>query len=135
MTGPPEGRLRLADHYDAELRRHNERLRAATGIVPTDQVLDIGCGAGQTTCDAARAAVQGSALGVDVSDAMLERARRRTAEEGCPTSATSWATRRPIAFGRLTSTSSSAASARCSSAIRSPHSQTSPARRGPGRAW
>ena len=82
MTGPPEGRLRLADHYDAELRRHNERLRAATGIVPTDQVLDIGCGAGQTTCDAARAAVQGSALGVDVSDAMLERARRRTAEEG-----------------------------------------------------
>ena len=82
MSGAPEGRLRLADHYDAELRRHNERLRAATGVVPTDHVLDIGCGAGQTTCDAARAAVQGSALGVDVSDAMLERARRRTAEEG-----------------------------------------------------
>jgi SAM-dependent methyltransferase len=83
MSSAPQGRpLCLADHYDAELRRHNERLRAATGIVPTDQVLDIGCGAGQTTCDAARAAPSGSALGVDVSDAMLERARRRSAEEG-----------------------------------------------------
>ena len=30
MTGQPEGRplpmLRIADHYDAELSRHNERL-------------------------------------------------------------------------------------------------------------
>lgn len=83
MTGAPQGRqLRIADHYDTELRRHNERLRAATGIGPTDQVLDIGCGAGQTTCDAARTAHSGSALGVDVSDAMLERARHRTSQEG-----------------------------------------------------
>ena len=62
--------------------RHNERLRAATRIGPGDRVLDIGCGAGQSTRDAARAAASGSALGVDVSDEMLERARRRTAEEG-----------------------------------------------------
>jgi ubiquinone/menaquinone biosynthesis C-methylase UbiE len=75
-------RRRLADHYDAELLRHNERLRAATGIRPTDRVLDVGCGGRQSTRDAARAAVSGSALGVDVSEAMLERARRRTAEEG-----------------------------------------------------
>jgi SAM-dependent methyltransferase len=80
-TGMPEGRRRLADHYDAELSRHNERLRAATGIGPTDQVLDVGCGAGQSTRDAARAAVSGRVLGVDVSEEMLERARRRTAEE------------------------------------------------------
>jgi SAM-dependent methyltransferase len=72
---------RLADHYDAELRLHNERLRAATGIGPTDRVLDIGCGTGQTTRDAARDASAGSALGVDVSEEMLERARRRTAQE------------------------------------------------------
>jgi SAM-dependent methyltransferase len=47
-----------------------------------DHVLDIGCGTGQTTRFAARAATSGSALGVDVSEAMLERARRRSAEEG-----------------------------------------------------
>jgi ubiquinone/menaquinone biosynthesis C-methylase UbiE len=45
-------------------------------------VLDIGCGAGQSTRDAARAAALGSVLGVDISEELLERARRRTAEEG-----------------------------------------------------
>jgi SAM-dependent methyltransferase len=75
-------RLRLADHYDAELREHNEQLRGATDIGPADRVLDVGCGAGQSTRDAARAAVSGSVLGVDSSEQMLERARRRVAEEG-----------------------------------------------------
>ena len=65
--------LTIADHYDAELRRHNGHLRAATGIGPADRVLDIGCGAGQTTRDAARAASSGSVLGVDISEQMLER--------------------------------------------------------------
>ena len=74
--------ITIADHYDAELRRHNERLRAATGISPADRVLDIGCGAGQTTRDAARAASSGSVLGVDISEQMLERARRLTVEAG-----------------------------------------------------
>src|ERR671936_249530 len=37
-------RLRLADHYDAELRRHHERLREALVVGPADRVLDIGCG-------------------------------------------------------------------------------------------
>jgi SAM-dependent methyltransferase len=75
-------RLRLADHYDAELRRHNERLREAIVVGPTDRVLDIGCGTGQVTRDAARVAVSGSAVGVDISREMIERARRRAAEEG-----------------------------------------------------
>jgi ubiquinone/menaquinone biosynthesis C-methylase UbiE len=70
--------LTIADHYDAELRRHNAHLRAATDIGPTDRVLDVGCGAGQTTRDAARAASSGSVLGVDTSEQMLERARRLT---------------------------------------------------------
>jgi ubiquinone/menaquinone biosynthesis C-methylase UbiE len=74
--------LTIADHYDAELRRHNERLRAATEIGPTDRVLDIGCGMGQTTRDAARVASSGSVLGVDISAQMLERARRLTLEAG-----------------------------------------------------
>ena len=74
--------LTIADHYDAELRRHNDHLRVATGIGPADRVLDIGCGAGQTTRDAARAATSGSVLGVDISEQMLERARRLTLEAG-----------------------------------------------------
>ncbi len=67
--------------YDDELREHNERLRAAAGIRPGDRVLDIGCGAGQTTRDAARAAAPGEVLGIDVSEPMLERARELTAAE------------------------------------------------------
>ena len=74
--------LTIADHYDAELRRLNEHLRAATAIKPTDRVLDIGCGAGQTTRDAARAASSGRVVGLDISEQMLERARRLTAEAG-----------------------------------------------------
>jgi SAM-dependent methyltransferase/pimeloyl-ACP methyl ester carboxylesterase len=75
-------RLQWADHYDAELRAYDERLRAAMVVAPGDRILDIGCGSGQTTCAAARAAASGSALGVDISEEMLERARRRSAEEG-----------------------------------------------------
>lgn len=63
------------DFYDAELRLHNEHLRAAADVQPRDNVLDVGCGTGQTTRDAARAAVAGSALGADLSVPMLERAR------------------------------------------------------------
>jgi SAM-dependent methyltransferase len=68
--------------YDAELRLHNEHFRAAAGVGPDDRVLDIGCGTGQSTRQAARAAVRGSALGVDVSEQMLADARRRSDEQG-----------------------------------------------------
>jgi ubiquinone/menaquinone biosynthesis C-methylase UbiE len=76
------GSLTIADQYDAELRRHHERFMAAMRVGPSDRVLDVGCGAGQTTRAAARLAVSGSVLGVDVSASMLERARRLTAAEG-----------------------------------------------------
>ena len=68
-------RVRLADHFDTELRLYNDRLRTAMVVGQADRVLDIGCGTGQTTRDAARTATLGSALGVDISDEMLERAR------------------------------------------------------------
>jgi SAM-dependent methyltransferase len=68
--------------YDAELRRHNEVLRRAYEIASDDRVLDVGCGAGETTRDAARLASEGSALGVDVSREMIERARTRARNEG-----------------------------------------------------
>ena len=70
------------DFYDVELRAHHEHLRGAYGIRPGDDVLDIGCGTGLTTREAARAAAPGRVVGVDVSEPMLERARRLTAAEG-----------------------------------------------------
>ena len=69
------------DFYDAELRAHHEHLRAAYGISPGDEVVDIGCGTGLTTREAARAAAPGRVVGVDVSERMLERARQLTSAE------------------------------------------------------
>jgi SAM-dependent methyltransferase len=68
--------------YDSELVRYHERLWQALDIRPGDRVLDIGCGTGQTTRDAARAASPGTALGIDVSGAMLARARQQAETEG-----------------------------------------------------
>jgi ubiquinone/menaquinone biosynthesis C-methylase UbiE len=68
--------------YDAELRRHNEVLRRAVGVKLHDHVLDIGCGTGWTTRQAARTARAGSALGVDVSATAIKRARELARAEG-----------------------------------------------------
>jgi SAM-dependent methyltransferase len=70
--------------YDAELQRHNQALRQSYGIRPGDHVLDIGCGTGQTTRDAARLASAGTAMGVDVSASMIEGARQLASTEGVP---------------------------------------------------
>lgn len=74
--------LRHTDFYDAELHRYNVLFRAAAAVRGDDHVLDVGCGTGQTTREAARAAFNGSAVGVDISAAMLERARRLSDAEG-----------------------------------------------------
>lgn len=70
------------DFYDAELARHHRHLLAAMQAGATDHVLDIGCGAGQTSRDAARAAVGGRVVGVDISAEMIEAARSRSATAG-----------------------------------------------------
>lgn len=68
--------------YDAELRLHNDVLRRACAIRCHECVLDIGCGAGQTTREAARLAAAGSALGIDTAAAMIARARELADAEG-----------------------------------------------------
>jgi ubiquinone/menaquinone biosynthesis C-methylase UbiE len=70
--------------YDAELQMHDEVLRRACGVQPHERVLDIGCGLGQTTCDAARLARAGGALGVDISEPAIERARELARAQGVP---------------------------------------------------
>jgi SAM-dependent methyltransferase len=71
-----------AEYFDRSVAGYHERLLAAAAISDGDHVLDVGCGTGQTTRDAARAASAGSAFGVDLSFRMLEYARRRATEEG-----------------------------------------------------
>src|SRR5919197_2128134 len=71
-----------AEYFDRAIAGHDGPFQAAAAIQPTDRVLDVGCGAGQTTRDAARAASSGSVLGVDLSSRMLDVARRLTAAEG-----------------------------------------------------
>ncbi len=72
----------FADEYDRTQRSIWTRFMEANSIRRTDDVLDIGCGCGQSTRDAARAADQGSALGIDLSASMLDVARRRATAEG-----------------------------------------------------
>jgi SAM-dependent methyltransferase len=69
-------------HYNAVNRRHGLRLLEAAGIAPRHDVLDIGCGCGESTRDAARLATEGTALGVDLSAQMLARAWERSRAEG-----------------------------------------------------
>jgi len=62
--------------YDMELHLHNAVLCQACDIRRNERVLDIGCGTGLTTREAARSAAMGRAVGVDTSAAMLARARQ-----------------------------------------------------------
>ena len=70
------------EQYNASGRRHTSRLIDAAQIRPSDQILDVGCGCGESTRRAARIAVDGGALGVDLSSRMLARARERSQAEG-----------------------------------------------------
>jgi SAM-dependent methyltransferase len=71
-----------AQHFDHALSTYHERFLAAADIERADRVLDIGCGTGQTTRDAARRAREGLAFGVDLSSQMIRLARRLATSEG-----------------------------------------------------
>jgi SAM-dependent methyltransferase len=80
--GEAEEWIANADRYDATDRWINARFEAETVIEAGDRVLDIGCGTGKSTRDAARRAHDGWVLGVDLSSRMLDDARRRSTEAG-----------------------------------------------------
>ena len=71
-----------AERYERSSRCSRPHLINATILRPTDRVLDIGCGAGLTTLEAAHLASEGSALGLDLSSQMLARAAERAAAGG-----------------------------------------------------
>lgn len=71
-----------AERFDRVVDGYDRPLFDAAAIEPTERVLDIGCGAGLTTRLAARRAIGGWAVGIDLSSRLLEEARRLAASEG-----------------------------------------------------
>lgn len=68
--------------YNAAVRLHARRLFFAARISSDDRVLDVGCGCGESTRQAALLASSGQATGVDLSEHQLAQARTRAAAEG-----------------------------------------------------
>ena len=73
-----------AEHFDRSVAAYHLPFLAAAAIGRREQVLDIGCGTGQTTRDAARRAPAGGTLGVDLSSEMIAVARRLAVAEDIP---------------------------------------------------
>lgn len=67
--------------YDRSVVAYHRALLDAAGVNATDRVLDIGCGSGRTTRDAARQASEGEAVGIDVSAPLIDLARRLARDE------------------------------------------------------
>ena len=65
---------------ERELRPLGERVVARAGIRPGEEVLDVGCSAGNAAIRAARAA--GQVTGLDLTPELFEAGRRRAADAG-----------------------------------------------------
>ncbi len=80
--------------YDRMLAPFTAMLLAAAALQPGDQVLDVGCGCGSTTCAAA-----GRVLGADLSGPMLARGQASAAAAGLGNAAFERADAQVHAFG------------------------------------
>lgn len=76
-----------ADRFNEGVAEYHGQFLDTAAIDTTANVLDIGCGSGQATRDAARRATAGSALGVDLSSGMIKLARRLAEQERVPNAA------------------------------------------------
>jgi SAM-dependent methyltransferase len=67
--------------YERMLAPFTDHLLAAAAIGRAERILDVGCGTGASTRAAGTVAVEGDALGLDVSAAMLRQAARRAQQD------------------------------------------------------
>jgi SAM-dependent methyltransferase len=74
--------VRAADRYDRASALVWQTFLDDGHVAPTDRVLDVGCGTGQSSRDAGRLASAGSVLGLDINQRMLDEAAARTRREG-----------------------------------------------------
>ena len=73
----------LGGFVERRVQAVNDLLLARSGAAAGESVLEIGCGTGATTVPFAEAVgPRGRVLGVDLSEPMLEGARKRVAESG-----------------------------------------------------
>ena len=75
--------VREAERYDTMVGPFGDAMLDAVDLKPSERVLDIGCGNGATTIEAARRVRPGGvAVGIDLSAPMLGLARQRAAAAG-----------------------------------------------------
>lgn len=75
--------VRQADRTDKMFGELTQATFRSLNLQPGERVLDIGCGAGETTLSAARQVdPKGRAVGVDISRPLLELGRKRAKEHG-----------------------------------------------------
>jgi SAM-dependent methyltransferase len=76
---------RFQDRLDGMLQPFSDAVLDLAGIKRGERIMDVGCGCGATTFDAAaKTGASGRALGVDISAPMVARAKARALELGSP---------------------------------------------------
>jgi len=74
--------VREADRWDGTSGQFGDAMLEAAELRPGHSVLDVGCGAGGTTVEAARRVAPGTAVGIDISSQALALARKRANAAG-----------------------------------------------------